>query len=169
MIRLGNKSIIVGLADSPASRTAYRWAAEHARTSGITLRAVHVLEWPIGLTAAAVKSGLRLRVPEHEVSEPYLHGMRRVFDEIACPRGSVLQFAQGNVAEVLVRLSTSTSLLVVGTSEPIRQRHLDSVGHYCISRAPCPVVTVPAFRTRHDGDSWTRPDHAVLSARWRFG
>src|SRR4051794_14177236 len=121
---LDNKLIIVGLAESPASRTAYRWAAEHAQTCGIALRAVHVLEWPIGLTPAAVKSGIRLRVPEHEISEPYLRGMRHVFDEIVYPRDSVLQFAQGDVGEVLVRLSTSASLLVVGTYEPIRQRHL---------------------------------------------
>jgi nucleotide-binding universal stress UspA family protein len=144
--------IIVGLDDSPASRAAHRWAAEYACAVAKDLCAVHVLDWPIGLNASAVKSGTRLRVPKQDIAEPYWRGMRRVFDEVNSPNGSILQFAQGDVGEVLVRLSIDADLLVVGTREPIRGGpHLaGSVSHYCISHASCPVVAVPSsYPTLH--------------------
>lgn len=89
--------IIVGLDDSPASRVAHQWAAEYAYAVGKDLCAVHVLDWPIGLNASAVKSGTRLRVPKQDIAEPYWRGMRRVFDEVNSPNGSILRFAQGDV------------------------------------------------------------------------
>ena len=112
--------IIVGLGASPASRAAHRWAAEYAYAVGKDLCAVHVLDWPIGLNASAVKSGTRLHVPKQDIAEPYLRGMRRVFDAASSANGSILRFAQGDVAEVLVRLSTDADLLVIGTREPMR-------------------------------------------------
>jgi nucleotide-binding universal stress UspA family protein len=137
--------IIVGLDDSPASRAAHQWAAEYAYAVGKDLCAVHVLDWPIGLKASAVRSGTRLRVPKQDIAEPYWRGMRRVFDEVNSPNGSILRFAQGDVGEVLVRLSIDADLLVVGTREPIRGGPYlaGSVSHYCISHASCPVVAVP--------------------------
>ena len=105
--------VIVGLDDSPASRAAHRWAAEYAYAVGKDLCAVHVLDWPIGLNASAVKSETRLRVPKQDIAEPYWRGMRRMFDEVDSQNGSILRFAQGDVAEVLVRLSTDADLLVV--------------------------------------------------------
>ena len=115
--------IIVGLDDSAASRAAHRWAAAYAYATGKDLRAVHVLDWPIGLNASAVKSGTRLCVPKQDIAEPYWRGMHRVFDDTGFPPGS-LQFAQGDVGDVLVRLSTHADLLVVGTREPVRRRPL---------------------------------------------
>jgi nucleotide-binding universal stress UspA family protein len=137
--------IIVGLDDSAASRAAHRWAAEYAYAVGKDLCAVHVLDWPIGLTASAAKSGTRLRVPKQDIAEPYWRGMHRVFDEVDPPQGSILQFAQGEVGDVLVRLSTDADLLVVGTRVPVRGRPYlaGSASHYCVSHASCPVVAVP--------------------------
>ena len=140
-------SIVVGLDDSAPSRTAHRWAAAYAHATGTDLCAVHVLDWPIGLSPSAIKSGTRLWVPTQDVAEPYWRGMHRVFDDINSPPGSTLQFAQGDVGDVLVRLSTRAGLLVVGTREPIQARPYltGSISHYCISHASCPVVTVPAL------------------------
>jgi nucleotide-binding universal stress UspA family protein len=145
--------IIVGLDDSPASWAAHRWAAAYAHATAKDLCAVHVLDWPIGLNGSAVKPGTRLCVPEQEVAEPYRRGIHRVFDHTCSPQGSVLRFAQGDVGDVLVRLSTHADLLVVGTREPIRGRRYlaGSVSHYCISHASCPVVTVP--------EPWPNPQH----------
>jgi nucleotide-binding universal stress UspA family protein len=139
------KSIIVGLNDSPASRAAHRWAANYARAAGKDLCVVHVLNWPIGLNATAVKSGTRLRVQEEDVAEPYWRGIQRVFDEAGPLPGSCLQFAQGDAGDVLVRLSSNADLLVVGTRAPIADRPYvpGSVSHYCFSHASCPVVMVP--------------------------
>jgi len=65
--------------------------------------------------------------------------------EASSPNGSILRFAQGDVGEVLVRLSTDADLLVIGTREPMRGGPYlaGSVSHYCISHARCPVVAVP--------------------------
>ena len=137
--------VVVGLDDTAASRAAHRWAAAYAEAAGADLCAVHVLDWPIGLTAAAVKSGTRLHVPQQEVAEPYWQGLRRVFGDTTSPHGSILKFAQGQVGDVLVRLSAHARLLVVGTREPNQGRRYSagSVSHHCISHASCPVVTVP--------------------------
>ena len=162
--------VIVGLDDSAASRAAHRWAAAYAHTTGKDLRAVHVLDWPIGLNASAFKSGIRLCVPKQEIAEPYRRGIQGVFDDTHSASGSVLQFAQGDVADVLVRLSTGADLLVVGTREPVRGRPYlaGSVSHYCISHASCPVVTVPEqlFDPQDDlPDQGTRhQDFAVAAA-----
>ena len=165
--------IIVGLDDSAASRAAHRWAVAYAHATGKDLCAIHVLDWPIGLNASAVKSGIRLRVPKQDIAEPYWRGMHRVFDDTSSPAGSMLQFAQGNVGDVLARLSIQADLLVVGTREPVRGgRYLaGSISHYCISHASCPVVTVPALlpTPQHDPLGNSGPRHretAVAAASW---
>lgn len=43
--------IVVGLDDTPTARAALCWAARHARLTGATVRAVHVIDWPIGIEA----------------------------------------------------------------------------------------------------------------------
>ena len=93
-----------------------------------------------------------------------------IFDETSSPPGSTLQFAQGDVGDVLVRLSTNADLLVVGTREPVRGRLYlaGSVSHYCISHASCPVVTVPGLLPSplHDlsGDITRRRDTAAAAS-----
>jgi nucleotide-binding universal stress UspA family protein len=162
--------IIVGLDDSAASRAAHRWAAAYAYATGKDLHAVHVLDWPIGLDASAVKSGTRLCVPKQDIAEPYRRGMHHVFDDTGFPPGS-LQFAQGDVGDVLVRLSASAELLVVGTRQPVRGRPYltGSVSHYCISHASSPVVTIPEILPKplHDlpGNSTRYQDTALAAAR----
>jgi nucleotide-binding universal stress UspA family protein len=153
--------IIVGLDDSAASRAAHRWAAEYARATGKDLCAVHVLDWPIGLNVSAIKTGTRLYVPKQEVAESYWRGMHRVFDDTDSPQGSTLRFAQGDVGDVLVHISTQAALLVVGTHEPARSRSYPlagSIGHYCVSHASCPVVTVPELLPYSNG----LPDRTTL-------
>ena len=76
MIMTG-REIVLGLEDSPASLAALRWTARYASATGAVLRAVHVLDWPIGFTASATEPGTRLKVPEHEVALPYRRGMHR--------------------------------------------------------------------------------------------
>jgi hypothetical protein len=87
-----------------------------------------------------------LQVSEQEVALPYRRGIHRVFNEVESHSGWALQFAQGPVPEVLVRLAEEACLLVDGTRQPIRANRYraGSVSHCCISHAICPVVTVPA-------------------------
>jgi nucleotide-binding universal stress UspA family protein len=123
---MAGREIILGLEDSPASLAALRWTARYAHATGAVLRAVHVLDWPIGLTASATGPGTRLQVPEEEVALPYRRGMHRVFNEVESHSGWALQFAHGRVPEVLVRLAEEACVLVVGTaadsSEPLPGR-----------------------------------------------
>ena len=42
--------IVVGLDNSASSKAALNWAAEQANSTGTVLRAVHVLDWPYGLS-----------------------------------------------------------------------------------------------------------------------
>jgi nucleotide-binding universal stress UspA family protein len=137
--------VIVGLDDSPGSRAAHGWAAAYAGATGAELCAVHVLDWPIGLRPSAVKPGIRLYVPQQDVAESYWRGLHSVFHDIKSPPGSVLRFAQGDAGDVLVRLSTKASLLVVGSRRPVPDRPYlyGSVSRYCIDHASCPVITVP--------------------------
>ncbi|HLM20144.1 MAG TPA: universal stress protein [Propionibacteriaceae bacterium] len=163
--------VIVGLNDSAASRAAHQWAAAYAHATGKDLCAVHVLDWPIGLNASAVKSGTRLCVPKQEITEPYWRGMHRVFDCINSPQGSGLQFAQGDVGDVWVRFSANAELLVVGTRQPVRGRPYltGSVSHYCISHASCPVVTIPELLPEPlpdlSGNGTRYEDTALAAAR----
>lgn len=138
--------VVVGFDDSRSALAAHRWAAHYARATAAVVRAVHVLTWPIGLAPTATRSGTRLHVPREDVETPYWRGLHRVFADVAMPAGSHLQFAQGNVADVLVRLSGTADLLVIGTRQPI-QNHpylAGSISRSCIAYATCPVVTVPA-------------------------
>jgi nucleotide-binding universal stress UspA family protein len=174
MIMTG-REIILGLDDSPASLAALRWTALYAHATGTVLRAVHVLDWPIGLTTSAAEPGTRLQVPEHEVALPYRRGIHRVFNEVESHSGWALQFAQGRVPEVVVRLAEEACLLVVGTRRPIpaNRYQAGSVSHYCISHAICPVVTVPAIPATGAGEPWggsrVQESAAVSAAAYGVG
>ncbi|OFE18753.1 hypothetical protein BA895_00715 [Humibacillus sp. DSM 29435] len=156
--------VIVAVDDSSASRAAHRWAASYARATATDLCAVHVLDWPIGLVGHPGEPRTRLYVPARHVAPSYRRRLHRVLDDsdstvdeatgpaadsetdIDSCAASSLHFAQGPVGEVLVRLSTHATLLVIGTREPLRDGHrlvTGSASHYCVSHATCPVVTVP--------------------------
>ena len=139
--------IVVGLDDTPTARAALRWAARQARLTGAAVRAVHVIDWPIGIeafgSAEVAEAG---RLLEEKVSAPYRRGIRRVFEEASPEPGWQLQFAEGDAGPVLVAEAADADLLVIGT----RTNPLDWTGdvsgpiaHHCLSRTPCPVVVVP--------------------------
>jgi nucleotide-binding universal stress UspA family protein len=71
--------------------------------------------------------------------------MTRVFEGVEPRPDWQLQFAEGDVAEVLVRLAADAQVLVIGS----RERGLSGrvlaggISHYCISHSDRPVVVVP--------------------------
>jgi nucleotide-binding universal stress UspA family protein len=138
--------VVVGLYDSASAQAALRWAAKQANATQAPLCAVHVLEWPIGLTASTdTGPATQLHLPENNVEIAYRRGMSRIFNEIDPQPGWTLQFAEGGAAEVLVRHGEEAGLLVIGTQEHTSMGRFQSgsVSHYCISHATCPVVVVP--------------------------
>jgi nucleotide-binding universal stress UspA family protein len=138
--------IVVGLDDTPTARAALRWAARQALLTGATVRAVHVIDWPIGIEAfGSVEVGKDGRLPEEKVSGPYRRGIRRVFEEASPEPGWQLQFAEGDAGEVLVAEAADADLLVIGTrTNPAWTGDVSGpVAHHVLSRMTCPVVAVP--------------------------
>jgi nucleotide-binding universal stress UspA family protein len=106
---------VVGLDDTPTARAALRWASRQARFTGATVRAVHVIDWPIGIEAfGSVEVGEDGRLPEEKISAPYRRGIHRVFEEVVPEPGWQLQFAEGDTAQVLVAEADDADLLVIG-------------------------------------------------------
>jgi nucleotide-binding universal stress UspA family protein len=141
--------IVVGIDDTPTARAALRWAAQQARIIGATVRAVHVIDWPIGIEAyGSVELDEDGHLPEEKVSANR-RGIRRVFEEASPEPGWQLQFAEGETGPVLIAEATDADLLVIGTRTTPPDWTGDIAGpvaHHCLSRTTCPVVTVPLER-----------------------
>ena len=139
--------IVVGVDDSPPSRAAIRWAADYARATGCRIEAIHVLEWPptAEIYAYSVVADEIYPDPAH-LDESYRRASQAVFDEVDPEPDWQLQFGQGHAGRILVDLSRTARLLVVGAREHrgIGRLLNGSVGHYCLKHAGCPVVAVPA-------------------------
>ena len=138
--------IVVGLDDTPTARAALRWAARQARLTGATVRAVHVIDWPIGIEAfGSEEVDEDGRLPDEKVSAPYRRGIRRVFEEASPEPGWQLQFAEGDAGQVLLAEAADADLLVIGTrTNPDWTGDVSGpVAHHCLSRMTCPVVAVP--------------------------
>ena len=143
-----DRTIVVGLDESSSSRAALQWAARQATATGTVLRAVHVIDWPYGLDEADVTSSDSTgRILTHdEIEALYRSRITRLFDEVSPRPDWLIQFAVGEVGQVLVHQAEHAALLVVGTREHVGLGRLltGSVSHYCLSHALCPVVAVPA-------------------------
>jgi nucleotide-binding universal stress UspA family protein len=139
--------IVVGLDNSPSGKAALNWAAEQARSLGTTLRAVHALDWPYGLSSIGFPAPLNyMDVSREEIEDSYREAITAVFDAVSPRPNWILQFASGDAGHILVEQAKDAHLLVVGTREHAGLRRLlsGSVSHHCLSHAVCPVVAVPA-------------------------
>ena len=138
---------MVGIDGSPTSRAALQWAAHLARSARWGLRAVHVLEWPIGLVDGGSRTGpvQELHLPDAAVDASYRNGMTRFFREVQPLDEWQLHFAVGDLGEVLVRLADGAELLVLGSRERSTGGRVlaGGISHYCVSHSVRPVVVVP--------------------------
>jgi nucleotide-binding universal stress UspA family protein len=149
--------IVVGLDDSEPSRAALKWAADQARLSGSTLRAVYVSDWPTGVRAGGRPLVLEdlVFVQEGELEHTNRAVITEIFRGITPNDDWSLEFATGKTGQVLVDASRHSHLLVVGTGEHVGLGRilLSSTSHYCLSHASCPVVAVPALDDSSAGGS----------------
>jgi nucleotide-binding universal stress UspA family protein len=158
--------IVVGLDDSPSSKAALNWAAEQAKSVGAVLRAVHVLDWPYGLSSAGFPPVDFMDLSREELQSAYRQSISAVFDAVSPRPDWILQFASGDTGPVLVSQSKDARLLVVGTREHVGLGRLvsGSVSHYCLSHAACPVaVPAPASDRPGDDSDMIRPETTGLS------
>lgn len=153
--------VLVGVDGSPASLNALDWAAAYARAHGLAMHLVCAYSVP-SFTAAALDGGYAA-IDDTAIQE----GARAVLDEaVARVEGQDLEVtstvATGDAAAVLVELSRSASVAVVGTRGRggFAERLLGTVSSALPAHAHCPTVVVPHRPDRGDG-----PHRDVLPVR----
>ena len=98
--------IVVGLDSSPSGKAALIWAAEQARSLGTTLRAVHALDWPYGLSSTGFPAPLNfMDVSREEIKDSYREAITAVFEAVSPRPNWILQFASGDAGHILVERS----------------------------------------------------------------
>ena len=76
--------IVVGLDKSPSGQAALKWAAEQARSLGTGLRAVHVLDWPYGLSSIGFPAPMNyLDMRREEIEDSYREAIAAVFEAVS--------------------------------------------------------------------------------------
>jgi nucleotide-binding universal stress UspA family protein len=145
--------IVVGVDLSRSALAAVMWAAEQARITARTLRAINAVDispafdMELGMGAAATP------MDASSIDTAYREAVNAVFDSVNPESGWRLQFFSGEPGPVLVAESSAAALLVVGTKEHVGITRLisGSVSHYCLSHAQCPIVAVPALPNHGTG------------------
>ena len=113
---MANNEIVVGFDVSPSARAALEWAARQARSTGWTLRALHVLDWASADNVYAMPViEDRVYTEDDLVDSGYRHRLEQAFASIGPDEGWSLQLGQGHAGRLLVDQSRDAQLLVVGS------------------------------------------------------
>jgi nucleotide-binding universal stress UspA family protein len=138
--------IVVGVDLSRSARAAVMWAAEQARATAHTLRAINAVDISPAFNMELGMGAVAKPMNASAIDTAYREAVTAVFDSVNPESGWRLQFFSGQPGAVLVAESSAAALLVVGTKEHAGVTRLisGSVSHYCLSHARCPIVAVPA-------------------------
>jgi nucleotide-binding universal stress UspA family protein len=130
--------IVVGVDGSPSSKRAVRWAAQQAKLTGSTLRAVSSWRWPsyITIMPPGVDLASDTRRTLDEVLEEALTGS----EDVSVTRHVI----EGPPGPALLTQAQDATLLVVGAQgrAAFPGMLLGSVAEYCVRHGSCPVVVV---------------------------
>ena len=142
-----SNEIVVGFNVLPSALAALAWAADHARSTGSPLRALHVVDWARAqnlYTVPVVED--RVYAPDDPVDAEYRRQVEEAFASTGPEGDWTLQVGRGHAGRVLVDQSRDARLLVVGSREHVGLERMlvGSASHYCVSHANCPVIVVPA-------------------------
>lgn len=147
--------IVAGVDGSSGSRAALAWAVSAARTHGVPVELVTVVDFaPYVMTGGvALRSEAfverRLRADAEQLVDGLVAQVRSTAPDVAVS-GRVLL---GAASAVLAGLGTATpTALVVGETghHGFPGLHLGSVGQHLAGRVSCPLVVTPA--------DWSEPD-----------
>ena len=132
-------SVVVGVAGSPSSQAALRWAVRYAGLIGGTVDAVVAWEMPgaYGWSALAVDADFDEAVARQRLSQELNDVLGA--GEAASARGLVVR---GNTVEVLLMAAEGAEALVVGSRGRggFARALLGSVSQHVAHHAKCPVV-----------------------------
>jgi nucleotide-binding universal stress UspA family protein len=130
--------IVVGVDGSSSSQRAVRWAAQQAKLTSATLRAVSSWRWPnyITIMPPGVDLASDTRRTLDEVLEEALTGS----EDLTVTRHVI----EGPPGPALLTQAQDASLLVVGAQgrAAFPGMLLGSVAEYCVRQGSCPVVVV---------------------------
>jgi nucleotide-binding universal stress UspA family protein len=130
--------IVVGVDGSSSSKRAVRWAAQQAKLTGSTLRAVSSWRWPsyITIMPPGVDLASDTRRTLDEVLEEALTGS----EDVSVTRHVI----EGPPGPALLTQAQDATLLVVGAQgrAAFPGMLLGSVAEYCVRHGSCPVVVV---------------------------
>jgi nucleotide-binding universal stress UspA family protein len=140
------KQIIVGVDGSDNSRAALRWAYDEAAHHGASLNAVMVSHAP-PLPMQPPYGSLPPEGYESQPARDAVDMLERLTADLDARKPAVdvrNSTHQGNPAKVLIELSGSADLLVVGSRGHggFAGMLLGSVSQHLVAHAACPVVVV---------------------------
>jgi len=130
--------IVVGVDGSPESQRAVRWAAQQAKLTGATLRAVSSWRWPnyITIVPPGVDPASDTRRTLDDVLQEALTGT----EDVNVTRHVI----EGPPGPALLTQAHDATLLVVGAQgrAAFPGMLIGSVAEYCVRHGSCPVVVV---------------------------
>ena len=136
------RRIVVGVDGSESSLAALRWAVRQAELTGAPLEIVSAWEWLVSY------SGWETPVPpDYDPADEARRQLDKAVAAVLTP-GDVIEVRrsviEGHAAPVLVALSKTADLVVVGShghGEFVGML-LGSVSEHCVTHCHCPVVVI---------------------------
>jgi len=130
--------IVVGVDGSPSSQRAVRWAAQQAKLTGATLRAVSSWRWPNYITR--IPPGVDLASDTRRTLDEVLEEALTGSEDLTLTRHVI----EGPPGPALLTQAQDATLLVVGAQgrAAFPGMLLGSVAEYCVRHGSCPVVVV---------------------------
>ena len=139
--------ILVGVDGTAGSVRALRWAAEEARQRSGCLRVVLAWEPAHLATYAPVTSHADRSEQEQDAHAMLAGALGSVFGSDV-PARVVADVIEGMPARVLVELSGSADLLVLGSTPPpsLSGASVGAVIRGCLNQARCPVMIIGSYQ-----------------------
>jgi len=130
--------IVVGVDGSSSSQRAVRWAAQQAKLTGATLRAVSSWRWPNYITR--IPPGVDLASDTRRTLDEVLEEALTGSEDVSVTRHVI----EGPPGPALLTQAQDATLLVVGAQgrAAFPGMLLGSVAEYCVRHGSCPVVVV---------------------------
>jgi nucleotide-binding universal stress UspA family protein len=137
--------VVVGMDGSRSATTALRWAVDYTRRRMTPLRVVHAWEISADQVMEAAVSEELFQTAATDARARATRWVLNALGEAPTQPWS-LDVVEGKPGPALVERSREAALLVLGTGEHVGPHRVlsGSVGHYCLSHTPCPMVAVPA-------------------------